>query len=222
MGQRVKGIITTINPFWEEIQSYGDSIPWLDGRHDLRGSCCHTYAWAIPDPASLAFVAQWLGPQAVEMGAGTGYWAWQLSQLGVDMRCYDQCPPDRNYLNHWHSPMDVQDGHFLLIPRKTYFPVQEGEPEVLAQHRERTLFLCWPPYDDPMGEDALRAYPGKRLVYIGEGGGGCNANDAFFSLLYDEWKRIASHGIVEWQSIHDHITVYERREYSSSGPTCLS
>ena len=36
-------------------------------------------------------------------------------------------------------------------------------------HRERTLVLCWPPYDDDAASYAvLRAYRGDTLIYIGE------------------------------------------------------
>jgi hypothetical protein len=63
-----------------------------------------------------------------------------------------------------------------------------------------------------MAYKALKAYTGNKLVYIGENGGGCTADDAFFALLEEKWEEIDEHQPVQWSGIHDWITVYERRQ----------
>lgn len=217
----------TLNPYWDEIKDKPIDDPYgfrsgkylsdkkmEEARHLFvsRYDYCEKYSWAIPDSASVAFVAEWLGPKAVEMGAGTGYWAWQLSQLGVDMLCYDLFPPDQDTRNHYHSPRVSHSGDFSYELREVYHPIQRGGPSDLAQHRERTLFLCWPPYAEEMAFHCLNTYSGKRLVYIGESEGGCTADDAFFKVLHEEWNEVASHKPVQWDGIHDYIEVYERRK----------
>lgn len=216
----------TINPFWEKIKQlpgdkfhmefYGKWNPRIfSADHMVRDDFCREYAWAITDPTSVQFVADWLKPRAVELGAGRGYWAWQVAQLGVDILAYDIAPPDKVFTNHYHSPRaeakETRFGDFLNQPVTCYHPVAQGDESVLLQHTDRTLFLCWPPYDSDMAMNALNSYTGKRLVYIGEGSGGCTADDAFHDRLEEDWEEVASHEPVQWDGIHDWIYVYERK-----------
>lgn len=96
--------------------------------------------------------------------------------------------------------------------RPIFFPVQQGSVEKLAEHPDRVLLLCWPPYDNPFAADALRAFQGDTLIYIGEGTGGCCADDDFFDLL-DEWEEVdyfREH--VQWSGLRDGAGVYRRRK----------
>lgn len=172
------------NPYWQEARHYlGD---WqLTLLH--RARLCQQYAWAIPAPETLDFVARWLGPKAVEMGAGKGYWAAQLAALGVQIDAYDLEPPEQ-----------------------TYYPVKRGWPGDLVSYPDCSLFLCWPPERDRMAFDCLALYPGRRLVYIGEGKGGRTASDAFFEALEGRWQKIAEHPSVHWPGVHDAVAVYGR------------
>lgn len=177
-----------------------------------RHYVCWQYAWAISDPASLEFVAEYAMPTVVEIGAGTGYWAWQLHQLGVQVHAYDIAPPNR-LPNHWHRPRtdgmreatDNED-----YKRSVFFPVEQGDANRLRRHADDILFLCWPPYGGVMATEALQTYPGERVIYIGEHQGGCTADDDFFELLADQWHQTASHHIVQWSGIRDQIRVFER------------
>lgn len=223
------------NPYWDKvIVTPGEPITlkyrgtwepaWYS--HDEQGRYTQhreplvtQYAWAIPDPESLAFVAKYLAPKAVEMGAGTGYWASLLAQLGVDILAFDAKPPQIATDNHWHSPAREDRHGFTHETREVFCPVYPGDPQTLAAYPDRALFLCWPPYAEPMAAEALAAYPGPRLVYIGEGQGGCTADDDFFTALASEWTEIASHRGVQWSGIHDYITVYERAKESDESQT---
>lgn len=173
--------------------------------HDL----CRQYSWSIPDPASLEFVSRYLGRTAVEIGAGTGYYASMLAQLGTYVTCYDQHPPHRSGKNHWHSPRVNRYGELTGETRPVYCGVYHGNHNKTARY-DCPLFLCWPPYGDSMAYKALKAYAGKRLVYIGEGPGGCTADDNFFALLDREWEQIDEHTPLQWSCTHDYITVYDR------------
>lgn len=217
---------TTDNPYWEIVRTIpGDSFSWecdkvwspawvatlATGTLIDRDDLCNEYAWAIADPASLAFTAKWLAPRAVEIGAGVGYWAWQLSQLGIDMLAYDLFPPQQTGQNHYHSPRTAYDRALKDEVRSVFFDVRAGNHQMAAAYPERTLFLCWPPYDDDMASLCLQAYQGKRLVFIGEDSGGCTADDAFFEALGKDWEEVAFHRPIQWFGMHDGITVYERK-----------
>lgn len=200
------------NPYWEAIKYLVSPTGTIPREYDdVRWKWCSQYTWAIPDPETVAFVARYLAPQAVEVGAGTGYWAWLLRQLGIDIEAYDIAPPDHCTNNRHHSPYDAASGTFLGLLRETYAPVQTGGPEVLPQHAERALFLCWPPYRKPMARRCLENYDGQRLVYLGEDRGGNCATNAFFDRLHRDWREIDARWPAHWYRMCDRVSVYERK-----------
>lgn len=198
------------NPYWDTVKKHVSRTGTLYERGDLQcWQFCNKYAWTVTDPASLAFVASFLAPSAVEIGAGTGYWAWMMAQMGIDIVAYDSAPPNLIF-NEWHSPWDGQAGCFTGQLRETYYPVVLGGPENLALHSDRTLLLSWPPYRSNMALKCLTYYAGDRLIYIGEGEGGDCATTAFFKHLNKNWRLVASHTPVYWYRSGDTITLYER------------
>ena len=58
------------------------------------------FSYVFPDDRVLSVLAG-LGP-LVEMGAGTGYWAYRLRTLGVDIVALDLAPPDGARSNRYH------------------------------------------------------------------------------------------------------------------------
>lgn len=160
-----------------------------------RQQLCKTYTWSIPSPGDIAWIKEQLaGRDVVEIGAGTGYWAWQLSQADVSVHAYDLKPGGNHYCG------DV-----------IYHPVFRGGPEMAASHAECALLLCWPPYDSPMAADALKAYTGDLVFSIGEPEGGCTGNDEYFALLGKEFEEIGdSPAHVTYSGIHCWVTAYRR------------
>lgn len=97
--------------------------------------------------------------------------------------------------------------------REIFFPVAKGSVEVLDRFPDHVLMISWPPHDSPFARDALAAYRGDTFIYIGEGIGGCTADDDFFALLEDEWEEVAGlfAEFVSWSGINDAITIYRRK-----------
>lgn len=179
------------------------SAAYYTNRHEL----VRRFAWGIPSHEALEKIVQ-VAPRIIEIGAGTGYWAMLLSQYGCDVIAYDTEP------------------HYNAQAANEYYPIEIGGPEMAQQHSDRALFLCWPPYNEPMATDALLAYEGDTLLYIGEGMGGCTANDEFHGLLghgrwnwdTDEyevpssgWTLVETVDIPQWDSIHDNLSIYKRK-----------
>lgn len=152
------------------------------------------YSFAIPDDAAVAAIAA-LSP-LVEMGAGTGYWASLLAAAGADIVAYDQRPGRNDYTDH-----------------EPYFQVSLGVAADAERHPDRTLFLCWPPMTG-MAAKCLAHYRGQRLAYVGEGVGGCCADEAFFAALDREWCEVARQEIPRWQYMRDELYIYERKPCS--------
>jgi hypothetical protein len=122
---------------------------------DLLLTLAQQYSYVCPSRSALALLAG-LGP-LVEMGAGTGYWAYRLRLLDVDVIAFDQAPLDRARNNRYHSGS------------RPWTHVEQGDETLLRGYADRALFLCWPPLFSSLG-DCLEYYCGDTLAYIGDGG----------------------------------------------------
>lgn len=176
-----------------------------------RGELTALYSWSVPDPPSVQFVVDHARGKILDPIAGTGYWAYLLEQMGVRVGAYDTIPPTpSSEENRWHRFASV----FRTVLRADAVDVVAAMSAVDSSF---TLFLSWPPYDTPLAHDTLRAYRGDRLIYIGEGAGGCTGDDGFHQLLEKEWDEVDRHLIAQWGTIHDFIWVYDRIQ--SAGQT---
>jgi hypothetical protein len=177
--------------------------------YEARVQGARTYSWAVPTPEALETIKRVSPTGVLEIGAGTGYWAMLLRQLGVDVIAYDAEPPDEHDLNDWHQGA------------RCWTEVVQGGPDHAAEHPERTLMLCWPPLvrDDDnscLALDALSVYGGETVVYIGENGG-ATAGDAFHQALEDGWHEAEVVAIPQWPGMHDYLMVWRRGTASAKG-----
>jgi hypothetical protein len=194
-----------INPYLDELKKEGISVDpennnsVLFGKHFEAGSILKSfkvrrdlvdkYSWAIPNEEAILAIKD-LGKKIIEIGAGRGYWGWLLHQVGVDIVCYDKGLP-----NNWHS----------RYGDLTYYPVLEGGPEELLENKDRTLFLCWPPYDDDLVTQCLDRYDGEIIIYVGENDG-CTGHDERLERK-EVYKRVS---IPQYYFIHDYMVIYKR------------
>lgn len=205
------------NPYWEIVRQLPcDTIrsPWsrspepntyvysgprgfryFADRRDLQ----RTYAWSIPTPGDIAWIRDLLIRYElgiVEIGAGSGYWAWQMRQAGLDVMAYDP-----------HEP-----GEENFFAGQEWSTVLRDDASAAKHHPDRALFLSWPSYSDPWAAHALACYRGNLLIYAGEGDGGCCADDEFFRLLEAEWEEIGcSPKHVSFSMIHCYLIAYRRK-----------
>ena len=85
---------------------------------------------------------------------------------------------------------------------EAWTPVLKGGPEqlLLPEHANRTLLLIWPPNENEMAHDALNAYQGRYVIYIGETLGhtadpcfpfGQTGSESFHRLLHSKFHRVS-------------------------------
>lgn len=149
------------------------------------------YAWAIPDDEVINTIVKY--SPIIEVGAGTGYWASLIAEQGGDILAFDISP---------YTNCQANNQHYL---------VQQAEESIVKNYSNRSLFLCWPPYKEPMAHDCLKNYKGDTLIYIGEFRGGCTADNKFFDLLEKEWELIEEQNIPQWETMHDYLSIYKRK-----------
>lgn len=196
-----------------------------------RHAACQKYSWATPGPEAIAALVT-LGP-LVDVGAGTGYWARQITDAGGDVVAYDIDPPRPVLPIGKGAGVGVVVNHFHPNA-STFFPVLKGDgPEVVVGHADRVLFLCWPQYagcstpgnpeelasmtDDDVGYRTILAYResgGQTVAYVGEGGGGYTGGWTMHNELAEHWCEVETVEIPQWWGIHDTLTIYRAKESS--------
>jgi hypothetical protein len=184
-------------PLTDILKKIDDAIPsvtssWND--YVTRDTWVKRFSWAIPNSLAILAILD-CGP-VIELGAGSGYWAMWVELCGGDIKAYD---------------IDPKGGSsYLDASAPKHFAVQPGSIEQLENARHRTLMLCWPPYADDFAQRALEAYRGDRLIFIGEGWGGCTADDTFFDILETRWEEEKYIEIPRWSGIRDSLRIYKR------------
>jgi hypothetical protein len=158
---------TLNNPMYAEVRELLErfSGPGMDKARTFlsfeRKSLLSHYAFSIPTADTLTAVARY--SPLVEVGAGSGYWARCLSACGADIVAYDLFPPVEG------PPTSVSQMNWQF--RKSWHPVLKGDETMAAENSTRTLFLCWPPPENPMASRALDLYMkagGLTVILIGE------------------------------------------------------
>ncbi len=210
-----RGSRRSIESYVWEMEPFGDRIKGLNKKATSklihRTNAVVRWSWSIPDPVVLNWLYHTLdGRPVVEMGAGTGYWAWMMSQMGINWTAYDISPPSQGK-NKYHSNAEGQSRADVVDQQ--YVNILEGDHLELRRkvNRNKVLFLSWPPYDKPMAADCLKAFKGDTFVYVGEGDGGCTGDDEFHQILRDQWDEVDHFPMVQWSGIHDNMHVYTRK-----------
>lgn len=195
----IQSALAELHVKWDSLlkETIGGSMPEYLHPRLVREVFCKAYSWAVPTQATIAKIASY--SPLIEIGAGTGYWAMLLENTNADILAFDTHPPRPQNKNSYHKPW-------------TYTTVRRGGPKMLEAHPARSLFLCWPPYDSPMAANCLARYEGDVLIYIGEGEGGCNADNRFFSELGKHWLEVETLDIPQWPRLHDQGVVYRRAD----------
>ncbi len=213
--------LTDTNAYWEAVRhcvehddfgggptvdEYGSLARRRTGRDSEfehradRRELTSQFSWTVTDPATVAFVLEHCGPQVLDPLAGSGWWAHLLGQGDVLVTASDLNPPDGTDANHWH-----RGGEHVTVARMDAV-IAAGLSSVT-----QTLLLSWPPYDSDIGVRIVEAFRGNRIVYVGEGWGGCCGDDAMFELLGRDWEEIAEHRPVQFYGLHDYVTIYDRK-----------
>lgn len=148
------------------------------------------FSWAIPNGEAIEELVK--HSPIIEIAAGRGYWAKLVKNAGGKIRCFDSLEDNPNLELQWT-------------------PVEQGSFSQVCNRPDHTLFMCWPPYDNPLAFNTLKLYEGKTFIYVGEGEGGCNGDDEFHQLLDRDWKETKTIEIPQWWGIHDYMVVYNRK-----------
>lgn len=175
-----------LNPYFE-LWSRAREIP------EIRKHLIWAYSWAVPSNEAIhAIVSFCGGSPIVEMGAGTGYWAWLLRQAGAEITCIDsrtEAPP------HWH-------------------PVASGTPESASLDpalRARPLLLVWPPLaqngESCMALESLTRLAPHTVISVGEWRGRTGSPE-FHAFLEANYRLERELSLPNWPGFKDTLRIY--------------
>jgi hypothetical protein len=118
----------------------------------------------------------------LEIGAGSGYWAYELQRAGVDVIATD---PGRWYSRGNKKP----DGTQPKAWQETYTNVEKLTGlQAIRKYPGRTLLFVWPPYQARWPAGLLQTFTGNTVIYMGEGMGNACANDRFHEILDEQFS----------------------------------
>jgi hypothetical protein len=190
---RLRNLGARDNPYLELALFLTNASPDEQRLLDLderRRELASLFSRAIPTEPALAVLAKYA--PLVECGAGRGYWTALLRARGVDALAYDLAPRGGG--------------------RQPWTQVQRAASAAAARrHGERTLVLCWPPYDDDDASyGALRAYRGDVVIHIGERDEGASGSVRFHRELRLNWTLAEELELPYWPRLQDRLMVYRR------------
>jgi hypothetical protein len=162
--------------------------------YEVRHEFIALYGFSILDRDTVELLATY--SPLLEVGAGTGYWASELRQAGADVVATDLDPSPAN---------KYQFTKFWEVERLDGVAAVEKYPD-------RTLLTVWPDYEGEWIEDVLKAYRSDRVLYVGEGDGGCTGTDAFHEYLFEHFERVQTVPLYQFSGIHDRLEIYERKK----------
>ena len=172
----------------------------IGGLFQSRKTLCKVFGWAVPNQAALDAILAFSEGSIVEIGAGRGYWAALLKLMGADIRAYDEKPP--------HRAANYYCADELESIVSVYHPVKFGGPEMVQYFSDRTLLMIWPSYSEPWAYEATRLFHelgGTKVIHVGEGWGGCTADDGFFQYIDHHKSDIDHVDIPTWYGIRDYV-----------------
>jgi hypothetical protein len=191
---------------WSDCKITGKDICYC--AYEARHALCNKYSFAIPNDEAIEKIASF--GKILEIGAGTGYWASLIREAGAEVGAIDLAPVGGPWKNEWAF-------------NQKHYPVVQGDGwrwvEVFTP--EYTPMLCWPPMDRTAA-DCLNVSNSEYFIYIGEGYGGCTADDDFFDLLdgtyfrgpkkdSGKWTIEDYISIPQWPGIHDGLYILKRK-----------
>jgi len=166
----------------------------------LRLAYCDKYAWAVPDADAIAALVK--HSPLIEIGAGRGYWAGLASAAGADIIAFDPQPPVAGAANSWHRTPG------------TFFKVAAADLDVVALHPQRTLFLCWPPWNSDVALRTLRHYTGATVIYVGDEGHNAGSPE-FYAELKAGFSLQQVVNIPRWPGATDRLEVWQRSQVTT-------
>lgn len=161
---------------------------WFGKRSEL----VEEYSWAVPNEEVLHYLSEF--DAIAEVGAGSGYWANCINEVGGSVMPYDIDPPE--------SP-DMGGNAWTDVERANVFNMHD---DVFTY----PVLLVWPALNGGVATEVAERGP-PHILYVGETRGGCTGEDQFFDLLDKRYGLVAKIDLPSYVGVHDDFYHYVRK-----------
>ena len=146
----------------------------------------------MPDEGIIETVAEH-GP-LLEIGAGLGYWSYEVKQAGGEIIATDIGETER-----W----PWEEDYWCDVEKMSALDAVNTYPD-------HNLLVIWPSYDETWAYKALEASTCEYVLYVGEYYEGCTADVKFHRKLFTEFDvRVVP--MMQFDAIHDDLYVCKRK-----------
>jgi hypothetical protein len=173
----------------EKVQNRSFQAAELTDLFAMRQVFVKQHSWAIPTREVVMMIRGRLKEMGVstilDVGCGKALWPALINQHGCfSVTAYDPKPSG--------------------VP--PYMDVVNTIPNTVFD----CLMFVWPEYAEPWAYNVLMDRMPDVVLYIGEGEGGCTADDNFHRVLETHYRKVWHSMLPNWPGIHDRITLYRR------------
>lgn len=193
-------------PSWEELQQLGpqEQKSWFRNykEWERREKFVNEYAWAVPTKEAIDKIKDFIqGKTILEIASGNGLWSALMKKSGINVVATGI------FTEQYHKDQDhVNDNLFDKVEN-----IDSDNAMNKYRDMDYVLMLCWPLYNEPLAYNALMNYDGDKLIYIGEGDGGCTGCDNFHKLLSSDFEHAERIQIPRWTGIYDAMHFFVRK-----------
>lgn len=196
----IERVMMADDPLMAQFQLAG-GLAGIRKNQDLRYRVMELFGYAVLTKDAVDRLVPH-GP-FLEVGAGTGYWSYEIEKAGGESFATDL---------HTYQTTSIPEVPHPFHGQSCYVPVTPAAAEEIVQeYPEKTLLVVWPEWGKRWAYDALMKYTGTKLVYVGEGMGGRTGDDQWHHEIADNWRESERIKIPQFPYFHDQIFVYERK-----------
>ena len=189
-------------------------------RWQLTGRDCAArfQAFAVPCREALTALTRLaVKGGLVELGAHNGHWAACIAKrVAARMRVESHAREGRTHSERRPPPslvraLDISPPE--APPQQQHLVVEPGTAESLRSLDYDTLLVCMPsPGEEGLCDEALSAFKGQNVVYIGEWGTGMTGTQTFHvELLSGRWELRLRVTLPNWPLLYAELFIFRRK-----------
>lgn len=164
----------------------------------------------MPTDEAIETIAEY-GP-VLEVGAGSGYWSYVLSEAGVDVIATDLSPPDvvvDDLPAGYYDAVGTDEFQFISVERsesesyqRMWDTVHIADHSCVQSYSSHSILFCHPEGFEWTEEVLDMCHFGQELVLVAEWYPGADATPMFFKRLAENWELVETFPVYDWASMH--------------------
>lgn len=157
------------------------------------------FGFSVPCEDAIEQLVSFCGSDLIlEIGCGLAIWAHLMILSGLNVIATDK----------------VENGGYGVKFENVWTKIERMDhKEAIKTYgsKSNVMFLSWPTDFNNMAVESINLYPGKKLVYIGDGVGGDVVDTEFYQILNDKYVLKKTISIPQWAGFFDKMYFLEKK-----------